>query len=140
MQQKRKFNPKRQVAPRNQWQLEHLRAMAKRAGYGGNPEHKSRPGDYNLVPAASPRPGKTLCDKTAEFSKAKAEELLRSGFCKGMVSLQQWNGWPQNVWSVLDGEPFEAQLENREKGTYHGYPMPLADDFRQVVLKEWTQR
>jgi len=57
-----------------------------------------------------------------------------------MVSVQERGGWPQNVWSVLAGEAFEAQLENRERGTYHGYPMAADDDFRQLVLTEWDRR
>ncbi len=140
MKEKQKFNPKRRIAPSNHWPAERLKSMAQKARYGGNPEHKSRPGDYKLTPPASPRPGKTLCDKNGDFPKAKAEALLRAGFRKGMVSAQEWNGWPQNVWCVSNGEVFEGQLENREKGTYHGYPMPLADDFRDVVLKEWARR
>ncbi len=33
-----------------------------------------------------------------------------------------------------NGEPLEAQLENSEQGTYHGYPLPPQDPFRAVVL------
>lgn len=58
-----------------------------------------------------------------------------------MVSVRQVQGWPQNVWAVGDdGEVFEAQLENAVQGIYHGYPIPVDDDFRERVLNEWTQR
>jgi hypothetical protein len=57
-----------------------------------------------------------------------------------MVSVQSRDAWPQNVWSVLEGEAYEAQLENREVGVYHGYPMPSDDDFRHLILLEWGRR
>jgi hypothetical protein len=57
-----------------------------------------------------------------------------------MVSLQTHHGWPQNVWAVLDDEAYEAQLENRSQGAYHGYPMPSDDDFRRLVILEWKRR
>ena len=69
-----------------------------------------------------------------------ATGLLKSGVGKGMVSLQRRHGWPQNVWAVSGEVAFEAQLENPEQGSYHGYPMPQDDDFRQVVQEEWARR
>jgi hypothetical protein len=43
------------------------------------------------------------------------------------------------AWSVTaDGIPLEAQLENRETGTYHGYPLPEHDEFRATVLRAWN--
>ena len=58
-----------------------------------------------------------------------------------MVSVQTRDGWPQNVWAVSEtGELFEAQLENATRGSYHGYPMPLSDDFRSSVIGEWNRR
>jgi hypothetical protein len=140
MKKRRGFNPKRRLADAEHWPHEKRREMSMKAGYGGNPEHKSKPNDYGLTPPSSPRPGKTLCDATKEFPKADAEQLLRDGFLRGMVSLQERGGWPQNVWSVQDGEPFEAQLENQDQGIYHGYPMPADDDFRITILREWQRR
>jgi hypothetical protein len=78
--------------------------------------------------------GKTLCDKIAIFSRDAAIDLLRDGFRRGLVSRQQRDGWPQNVWAITSsGEPLEAQLEGN--GVYHGYPMPENDPFRGVVLR-----
>jgi len=54
--------------------------------------------------------------------------------------VSDWNGtgYPQNVWSVsADGVPLEAQLENPANGTYHGYPMPQGDAFRESVISKW---
>ena len=58
-----------------------------------------------------------------------------------MVSVQRRNGWPQNIWAVSPaGIPFESELENQEQGVYHGYPIPLDDDFREIVINEWQRR
>jgi hypothetical protein len=114
--------------------------LAAEANYAGNPEHKMRPNDYGLMPPRNPRRGKTLCDTNQEFSKAEAERLLKAGFERGMVSQQIRKGWPQNVWAVQNGVEFEAQLENSDLGTYHGYPMPADDPFREIVIAEWGRR
>jgi hypothetical protein len=119
---------------------ERLIKLAEQARYGGNPEHKSKPADYCLKPPTNPRSGKTLCDKVREFTRAEALALVRDGFKRGMVSVQSRGGWPQNVWSVIEDEAYEAQLENREQGVYHGYPMPFDDDFRHLILREWGRR
>jgi hypothetical protein len=39
-----------------------------------------------------------------------------------------------------DGTPLEAQLDNVEQGTYHGYPLPESDPFAEVVRLAWVQR
>lgn len=78
--------------------------------------------------------GKTLCDAVGIFSSTEALELLRDGFRRKLVSRQQRDGWPQNVWAVTAaGEPLEAQLEGN--GIYHGYPMPDNDPLREVILE-----
>ncbi len=142
LQRRKGFNPKRRIAPAAALSPDADRAaLAQSARYEGNPEHKGSPNDYGLTPPADPRPGKTLCDASGSFPKTLAQVLLKSGFHKGMVSEQQRNGWPQNVWAVSDqGVPYEAELENRDQGAYHGYPMPLADSFRQTILEEWERR
>jgi hypothetical protein len=140
MKKRTSYNPKRRIADPDAWPFDRRKASADGLRYTGSPVHKSKPADFGLDPPTSPRPGKTLCDKVREFSRAQAQELLRTGLGRAMVSVQEWGGWPQNVWSVLDGEAFEAQLENREQGTYHGYPMAADDDFRRLVLREWDRR
>lgn len=80
-------------------------------------------------------------DPTPRILKAEAERLLAEGIKKGMVSIQQRNGWPQNVWAVSSTDMvLEAQLENQDQGVYHGYPLPRDDDFREKVLEEWRRR
>lgn len=114
--------------------------LAAAVSYGGNPEHKKNPGDFGLTPPASPRPDKSLCDTVEIFRRAEALQLLRLGAERGLVSAQWVGGFPQNIWSVNEaGEPLEAQLENRETGQYHGYPMPETDPFREKVLEAWRE-
>jgi hypothetical protein len=141
MQKRKDYNPKRKIAASNLLTPAQRAALAVRISYGGNGEHKLRPGDYGLAAPPNPRPGKMLCDAKGPFPLADAEALLRSGAAKGMISEQRRNGWPQNIWAVSDaGLPFEAQLENRATGVYHGYPMAEDDDFRAIVMREWSAR
>jgi hypothetical protein len=140
MQRRRGYNPKRKIASKESLVSVNCAGLARRAAYGGNPEHKRSPGDFDLMPPVNPRPGKTLCDATSPVAKVDAKRLLRSGLRKGMISEQWRGGWPKNVWAVDREEAFEAQLENSDQGMYHGYPMPIDDDFRKIVLIEWAQR
>lgn len=131
---RRAFNPKRRIAERLPPNLE---ALANEVRYGGNPEHKRNPGNFGLTPPASPRPHKTLCDEAGNFNREIALGLLREGIRSGLVS-ETALGYPQNVWAVsAAGLPMEAQLENAGNGTYHGYPMPEEDPFREAVIEKW---
>ena len=133
---RKSFNPKRRVATKTN--PADIRRWVADVRYGGNPEHKKNPGDFGLTPPASPRRNKTLCDEAGVFKRAKAMELLKEGIRRGLVSEQTNNGYPQNVWAVsAEGIPFEAQLENAGDGTYHGYPMPEDDAFRDTVISKW---
>jgi hypothetical protein len=106
--------------------------------YTGNGEHKRNPGDFDLPPPLGPRPGKTLCDGTSIFQRRVALHLLREGIRRGLVSEQARGSYPQNVWAVSDaGIALEAQLDNRETGSYHGYPMREDDAFREKVMVKW---
>jgi hypothetical protein len=107
--------------------------------YGGNAEHKINPGDFGLIPPFGPRRGKTLCDGVSIFERAVALRLLREGIRRGLVSAQKRNGFPQNIWAVADdGTPLEAALDNRETGSYHGYPIWTDDQFGRKVLEKWN--
>lgn len=114
--------------------------LASAVRYGGNPEHKRNPGDFGLTPTASPRPDKSLCDAIEVFERSEALRILMRGIERGLLS-DRWVGeFPQNIWSVTDaGIPVEAELENRDTGTYHGYPMPQTDPFGEVVLAAWRR-
>ena len=93
------FNPKRkllspaEVAVR----VAELEALTSRVRYGGNPEHKKNPGDFGLVPPSDPRQGKSLCDVAKIFKRNEAQELLREGLRKGLVSDRMVGDWPKNV-------------------------------------------
>jgi hypothetical protein len=135
-----KFNDKRRLLSGSEVdaRLQELGRLAERARYGGNPEHKRNPGDFGLTPPFGPRPGKSLCDVANIFRRAEAEKLLREGLRRGLVSDRHEGDWPKNVWSVTDdGIPLEAQIENPELGSYHGYPMPESDPMRAEILKRW---
>ena len=137
-----KFNPKRRV--RRGCTPEELQRLAAMVSYGGNPHHKRNPGDFGLIPPAEPRLGKTLCDEVAVFSRRQALLLRREGIRRGMISERQNNGFPQNIWSVIEmdnGElrPLEAQLENSLLGRYHGYPLQVADPMFVYILMEWRR-
>ena len=133
-----KFNPKRRLQPLPIGQKS-LDALAKKVRYGGNPEHKMNPGDFGLEPPSSPRTDSTLCDGAHIFERSKAVKLLRKGICRGLISVQERDGLPQNIWAVSEnGIPLEAQLENQATATYHGYPMPPGDPLSREVVKRWN--
>ena len=110
---------------------EQLGELAGRVRYEPSPRHKKTPTEYNLTPSVLRG---TLCEDSRVFKSGKpstklkkAKTLLRGGIKGGLVS-EQWDGeFPKRIWAVTDdGEPFEARLENREQGIYHGFP--LLDD------------
>jgi hypothetical protein len=140
---RRNFNPKRKLRypPLEIRNADgELRRLGETIAYGGNPEHKIDPGDFGLTPPGRPRPDKTLCDSAGVKTRAAAESLLRLGVLRGFVSVQERNGYPQNIWVVDEkGAPFEAQLENPARGIYHGYPMPASDPFAEEILKHWSR-
>lgn len=134
-----RHNPKRRLLEAGPDDLERLRRLAGTARYGGNPEHKRNPRDFGLHPPVSPRPAKSLCDVAEVFKREEAESLLREGLRRGLVSQQERTGWPQNVWAVApNGVPLEAQLENAEQGSYHGYPMPESDPLADEIVRRWS--
>jgi hypothetical protein len=136
---RRSYNSNRALVAVKPPQAE-LNALADTVGYGGNPEHKSSAGDFGLTPPSAPRGDKTLCDRAGIRLKSEALSILRSGVRKGLISRQTRGRFPQNIWAVTDdGTAFEAQLENQETGSYHGYPMPGDDDFRATVVRAWSR-
>ena len=64
-------------APADGKERQRLADLARRARYGGNPEHKRKPGDFGLEPPSSPRQGKTLCDVSGVFTRSRAARLLK---------------------------------------------------------------
>lgn len=136
-----KFNSKRKMLRLEDCDFDSLSKLAAKACYGGNPEHKRNPGDFNLTPPSTPRPGKSLCDVVQVFTRTEALALLRKGLANGLISDLFIGQWPKNVWSVTNtGIPLEAQLESSETGSYHGYPIPQADPFYDEVIRQWPLR
>lgn len=137
------FNPKRRL---REWsgskeQVDDAVVLASTVVYGGNPAHKRDPGDFGLTPPAAPRQDATLCDDAGVIRRREAQELLRRGAAKGSVDARSTKGFPWLIWSVNeDGIAFEAELENADLGSYHGYPMPLSDPFRPDILKAYKAR
>lgn len=143
MKVRRKVNTKRRLRkpPDSETEMNRLAELASKASYGGNPAHKRNPGDFGLNPPSEPREGKTLCDASGVVKRADAEALLEEGLRRGLISVQERNGWPQNVWAAHKGRiPMEAMLENPEMGTYHGYPMLSYDPLYHEVLKRWNAK
>jgi hypothetical protein len=141
MNRRRTGNPKRRLrdAPALPQRQKELEEIAQRAIYAGNPVHKRNPGDFGLTPPSRPRPDKTLCDGAGVFERAVAQALLTEGIRRGLISVQERNGWPQNVWAVTnDGFPLEATLENAETGAYHGYPLLLRDPLCEDLRTRWN--
>ncbi|MBN8943564.1 MAG: hypothetical protein J0H01_28920 [Rhizobiales bacterium] len=130
-----RFNPKRKLRVWTEPDQATKAAMADRVVYTGNPQHKRNPGDFDLHPPSAPRQNATLCDEAGISHRAEAQKLLRSGVEAGLVSERMQEGLPTQIWMVRGDVVFEAQLENAVQGHYHGYPMPLADPFRLVVLE-----
>lgn len=140
---RRKFNTKRKLQQNPN--IDELEVLASKIDYGGNPEHKRNPGDFELTPPASPRAGKALCDDAQVFKKAEAIQLLKKGMKKGFVSEQVKSNshFPQNIWivKIIDEQDFvlEAQLENPTLGKYHGYPLPNNDPMKEYILQRWRR-
>lgn len=135
---KGKFNTKRKIVKNLDDSLK--KELIAKVHYGGNPEHKKNPGDFNLTPPTDPRSDKSFCDDVQIFEVKKALRLLKKGIEKGLISQQSRGCFPQNIWSVDENNnPLEAQLENETQGIYHGYPIPKEDAFGKVVLKAWSE-
>jgi hypothetical protein len=134
---KRKHNPKREI--RDLVDQPFLKSLRGKVKYVGSPFHKRSPGDFGLTPSSQPRPDKTLCDKVKIFKVAIAQRLLLEGVAKGLISTQLRGDLPQNICVVTsEGVPLEAQLDNADAGTYHGYPMADGDPLAKKVLERWN--
>jgi len=106
--------------------------------YGGNPEHKRNPGDFNLTPShAAGRPGKTLCDDAGVIRRSEALRLLREAFARGAVSDRFDGAWPRSVWAVAESNQVVRATMERT-GVYHGYPVDADDPIIESVQLRWT--
>ena len=138
MTRRQSHNPKRRLAsPDRLGELGRM-ALAQEAAYTGSSLHKRHPGDYGFQPPVNPRPWKSLCDGKRVILMQEARDLLRQGMLLGMCSDFPDGEKPKYIWSVdAHGEVYEAKIDNNG---YHGYRLEEDDDFRNLILKEWTRR
>ena len=70
-----------------------------------------------------------------------AQRLLEDGVRRSLISVQRRGELPQNIWAVAPGDiALEAQLDNVERATYHGYPMLGVDPLAKEELRRWKER
>src|SRR5271156_816767 len=94
-----------------------------------------------LVSRGDAKTGQDVVRSAGVRARRVALSLLRSGIGKGLISRQERNGFPKNIWAVDEHDfAFEAQLENLAAGVYHGYPLPSADPFSVEVMRLWKER
>ena len=68
---------------------------------------------------------------------------MKSGASLGLVDKRDGKGGlPLLIWGVRehDSAVFEAQLENSERGHYHGYPLLETDFFRAQIVTAYRER
>jgi hypothetical protein len=134
-------DPKRRIAELARFTREEREDLAARAIYTGSGVHKRFPAVYGFGPNASPRPSKSICDGIRVVPREEAEQLLRNGVLKGMLSEPWEEGFPKYIWSVDgQGEAYEAKTHPNDRGQYHGYRLEESDPMRALVLKAWKER
>ena len=74
-----RFNRKRKIREYDDGKREKYVDWKDKVKYGGNPEHKRNPGDFDLTPPSLPRSAKSLCDNVNIFNKKRALEYLKRG-------------------------------------------------------------
>jgi hypothetical protein len=131
-------NPKRRIAAPDRLGVLCRAVLASEVTYVGSALHKRNPGDYGFHPPVNPRPWKSMCDGKRVILKDEASELLRQGIRIGLFSDFPDGGRPKYIWAVdADGEVYEAKIDSNG---YHGYRLEHDDDFRSVIMREWSRR
>lgn len=106
---------------------EHLKSVAAKARYEGNPYHKLGPGGKKRrYPPASE------CDKS--WTEEQATEYLRKSICFGLVSDNWSSDFPRYVWCKIGPVVYEAKLTNETQGVYHGYPLNSRDEWPKGIV------
>jgi hypothetical protein len=120
-------------------QREFLRQHAR---YEGSPLHKRDPNNFGLIPPASPRADKTLCDEAGVFDKQVAMTLFERAITAGLVSAKdKAEGFPAQMWVVDDdGRVFEMIYGGSRPGRYHGYPIRRANPLFDKITSAWSER
>ena len=144
MPKKRQGNkPRRFIASLDCFDQERLQQFVKLAQYCGNPYHLCRP-QAKGFPARARGPNKSPCDGNISLTRSDANQLLREGISRSMISTVLQTKPPMYVlpifvWAVKDRYIFEAKLS---KGTpeYHGYELLENDSQRDYVMDVWKER
>lgn len=97
-----------------------LEELANRISYGGNAKHKKTPwfgGD--------PRPDTkgTLCPNFLHDQQASVVEWLKQTVLAGAIDSRYNGGYPKHVWYMHEGIMYEAKLDQKLSGSYHGNPL-----------------
>jgi hypothetical protein len=116
--------------------------LRQHAAYEGSPLHKREPNNFGLVPPASPRPDKTLCDEAGVVEKQVAIALFERAITVGLVSAKdRVQGFPAQMWVVDDsGRVFEMIYGGSRTGRYHGYPIRRANPLFDKISLAWAVR
>ena len=136
-------DPTRFIASLDFCDQECLRQFAELARYCGNPYHLRKP-QAKGFPASARGPNKSPCDGNILLKRPEANQLLREGISRSMISKKLLKFppnyvLPKYVWAVKGKHVFEAKLS---KGTpkYHGYELLENDSQREYVMKVWVER
>ena len=136
-------DPKRFIASLDCFDQERLKQFAELAQYCGSEYHLCKPQAKGFS-ARARGPNKSPCDGNISLKRPEANQLLREGISRSMVStvLQTDSPkyvLPKYVWAVKDRYVFEAKLS---KGTpkYHGYELLENDSQRDYVMDVWKER
>jgi hypothetical protein len=135
---KRTYNPKRRLG--SDMEPSQRKSLAKRAIYVGSQFHKRHLRDWNLEPPSKPRLNRPLCD-ALDLNRRGAQQLLERGIELDLISPLFRGDFPQIVWAVTENDTaLEAQLDNEQHGTYHGYPMGEGDPLADEVVRVWKEK
>ncbi len=104
--------------------------------------HKKEPNNFGLIPPASPRQDKTLCDEAGILEKEVAFELFARAIEVGLVSAKdKRDGFPAQMWVVDDnGRVFEMIYGGSREGCYHGYPIRRSNPLFDKISTAWAMR
>lgn len=102
--------------------------------------HKKEPNNFGLIPPASPRKDKTLCDEAGIFEKQVAFDLFQRAIEIGLVSAKdKRDGFPAQIWVVDDnGRVFELIYGGSREGRYHGYPIRRSNPLFDKISAAWA--
>jgi hypothetical protein len=99
-----------------------LDSLAQRVTYTGNAKHKKTPWF-----GGAPRPDTqgTLCPNELHDQQVNITAWLREAVLKGAIDHRYagGDGFPQHIWYMDGATMYEAKLDDRYRGTYHGYPL-----------------